>query len=164
LIVNGADRIGRSQGITLLLAGTLVTLGWMQGCGYDELIPPVPRNGRILTPRQVRDDDDQDNNTYIAGYGYYHSAYRSWYPYPFNWYHPDYGYYYGGQWNDAPFRGPVPVRSRPSGESLAELRDFVHTGARPAGWRSAGFGSDFGRFARGISRGGFGSAFHGFHS
>ena len=35
----------------------------------------------------------QENNTYIAGYGYYHSAYRTWYPYPFNWYYPDYGYY-----------------------------------------------------------------------
>lgn len=157
-------RIGRSQAIQLLFAGAVVTALALEGCGYDELKPPAPGNSRIVQARQLRDDDDQDNNTYVPGFGYYHSAYHSWYPYPFNWYYPDYGYYYGGEWNDNPYRGPVPPRSRPSGASLAEVHEFIHTGGKPAAWGNAGFRSTFGRFARGVSRGGFGSGFHGFHS
>jgi hypothetical protein len=156
--------IGRSQAITLLFAGTMVTSVMINGCYYDELQPPPPGNSRIVQARQLRDGDDQDNNTYVPGFGYYHSAFHAWYPYPFNWYYPDYGYYYGGGWNDAPFKGPVPPRSRPSGESLAEVHQFVRNGAKPAAWHNGSFGSTFSRFARGISRGGFGSGFHGMHS
>lgn len=157
--------ITRSKGITLLLAGTLATTIWQEGCTYDELQPPAPpRDSRIVGARQLRDDQDQDNNTYVPGFGYYHSAYHSWYPYPFNWYYPDYGYYYGGEWNDGPYKGSVPPRSRPSAESISEVHEFIRTGSKPGAWRNGSFKSTFGRFMRGVSRGGFGSGFHGFHS
>jgi len=32
------------------------------------------------------------NNTYVAGRGYWHAPYCSWYPYPYNFYRPSLGY------------------------------------------------------------------------
>jgi hypothetical protein len=141
----------------------MVTASWIQGCGYDEIRPPPPGNSRILLPGQVRDDEDLENNTYVPGFGYYHALDHRWYPYPFNWYYPQYGYYYGGGWNDRPYGGPVPERSRPSPQALAVERRFARTGSKPEEWRGGGFRSDFARFSRGISRGGFGGALHGMH-
>jgi hypothetical protein len=151
--------IKRSRGITLLLAGSLATtLG--QGCSR-EIVPPSPSgHAKVLQAWQLDDDQDQDNNTYVPGFGYYQSVYHTWFPYPMNWYYPGTGYYYGGSWNDEPFRGTVPVRSRPSATSLGEVHEFSRTGARPASWRAGTFTSTFGESLHGIFRGGFGRGFH----
>jgi hypothetical protein len=159
----GDDRFWRSSGISLLFAGAMVTASWIEGCGYDEIRPPQPTNSKILLPGQVKDDQDVDNNSYIPGYGYYHAIDHRWHPYPFNWYYPQYGYYYSGGWNDTPFRGSIPEKSRPSAGALAVEHRFARTGVRPEEWTGGGFRSSFERFSRGISRGGFGGAFHGIH-
>jgi uncharacterized membrane protein YgcG len=77
----------RSRRISLLLSGALAAgmLTSMTGCAQDD---------------QDQDPNQQPiaNNTFVQGRGYYHAGFHAWYPYPFNFFDPMRGYYYGGGW------------------------------------------------------------------
>ena len=75
----------KSAAVTLILSGSLLT-----GCEPDYNSPPSADN-TVYT-----------NNTYRAGFGYWHAPYGQWYPYPYNYYSPTMGYYHGGSWSSRP--------------------------------------------------------------
>ena len=81
-------------------------------------------------------DQPITNNTYVAGQGYWHAPYHSWFPYPYNYYRPGVGYYHGGIFSDAPESSPI-VQSFPARGGL------------------------FGGEHAGVSRGGFGGSARG---
>ena len=88
------------------------------------------------------------NNTYVSGRGYYHAPCHGWFEYPYNYYRPGFGYYHGGVYTPRPFVSDI-VASSPSVRST-----------------SGGIGREggAGRSSSGVTRGGFGSFFHGgFH-
>jgi len=148
----------RSVKITLLLSGALYTVAAPTGCRNDPA-PPPPTSDAVIG--QYREDQDQDNNSYVPGVGYYHSAYHTWYPYPFNWYYPRFGYYYGGGWHESPVRGAAPAKSRP----LAPLPRSQYSASRspsvPGAVAAARTGHASGpSHPVGISRGGFGGTGH----
>ncbi|MEO6003835.1 MAG: hypothetical protein ABIZ04_04785 [Opitutus sp.] len=139
----------RSRAIVLVLSGALATGLGPAGCNR----PPNVKDA-AAADQAAKDAPEQDNNTYTPGLGYYHSPFGAWYPFPFNFFQSGRGYFYGGNWHEQRFTGPVPMRSRPS----------------PAGWsaaRSAFRGSTGGNVSPGSStspssviRGGFGSSSH----
>src|ERR1044071_6753606 len=53
------------------------------------------------------------NNHHVMGVGYYHAAGLRWYPYPWNEYREDRGYYWDGAWHATPDQRMVPT-SAPS--------------------------------------------------
>ncbi|HZM06402.1 MAG TPA: hypothetical protein VFC44_25655 [Candidatus Saccharimonadales bacterium] len=115
----------KSAAVTLILSGSLLT-----GCDPN-------RNGIAPHNADSANDAPYTNNTYHAGYGYWHAPYRAWYPYPYNYYSPGLGYYHGGGWSSAPEESSVAASSslvRGAGERI--------TGARSSS---------------SITRGGFGS-------
>jgi len=119
-----------SQHVVLLFSGALVTTAGvvgLSGCSEQE-DPPPPLPGaqaKILTQDQLaqdlKDDKEEDNNSYVPGLGYYHAVHRSWYPYPFDYYYSGFGYYRGGYWNDFPSNGVIPTRSKPDWKSVTDI-------------------------------------------
>lgn len=114
--------------VTLVLSGALIS-----GCN----------NQSNQTSGGDWDYADQSvtNNTYVAGRGYYHAPYHAWYEYPYNYYRPGYGYYYGGLWNPARNESTV-VYSKP--------------GYSGSSGSSSHFSSSSSHSSSSISRGGFG--------
>ena len=78
------------------------------------------------------------NNHYVPGAGYYHAPFHAWYPFPYNAYSGNRGYYYGGTWNAYPHEHSV-AASQPStyGVNKATADHQAHHGAT----RRGGFGS-----------------------
>ncbi len=153
----------RSQSIFLLLSGALATTIGPAGCSDNQDPPPPPATGRTVAADQLRADQDQDNNSYVPGTGYYHSLYHTYYPYPFNWYSPGHGYYYAGGWQATPFAGLVPDHSRPTASTIASVQQSVRSGSSGGGWFTGGHGGSFSGSSvghSGISTGGFGSSAH----
>jgi hypothetical protein len=143
----------RSRQVTLLLSGALATLVVGPACRRR---PPPPPPQTMIERGEHRADQDQVNNSYVPGYGYYQSYYHRWYPYPFNWFVPDWGYYYGGDWHNRPFSGYAPMSSRPIFSSSSW---FGGGGGRSFFSSSSSPGSGFAGSS--VSRGGFGSTGHG---
>lgn len=143
----------------LLLSGALATGLGLSGCSDSN---PPPATGQAWNGAVLPDDDNQDqqNDSYVPGVGYYHSPFHAWYPFPFNIHRADRGYYYGGLWHTDPYGGLVPLTSRPSSVGWQLARSALRTsgGTRAAGGGISGF-SDFGGHASGsVVRGGFGSS------
>ncbi len=151
----------------LLLSGALATGLGLGGCS-DSNPPPAP--GQAWNGMALADDNNQDqqNNAYVPGLGYYHTPFHSWYPFPFNFHRPDRGYYYGGVWHPNSYVGPVPASSRPSAAGWMRARSLLgyHGGSGGAGSGGgfAGFSAFGGHASGSVTRGGFGSsaASHGF--
>lgn len=121
----------RSQSIVLLLSGALAATMGPAGCSLvdEDPEPPAPPPGTtVLNPDQLKDGEEQANNSYVPGVGYYHSYSHGWYPYPFNWFHPARGYYYGGAWHGSQFNGGVPASSRPSVTAYSTAREAMRSG------------------------------------
>ncbi len=120
----------RSTAVTLVISGALLA-----GCGNQS----NPNTGEWSSSDT---NAPITNNTYVAGQGYWHAPYHSWYPYPYNYYRPGFGYYYGGSYYDHPevssIHASTPLRSSFSG-SRAGIFGGEHVS---------------------ISRGGFGSSAH----
>jgi hypothetical protein len=140
----------------------------------------------VLAARQALADSNRDveNNSYLAGVGYYHAPFFAWYPHPFNFHDAIKGYYYGGGWHRDPFFNPSP-RSHPSAAgiaaALAQLPTMPPGGSSSwfgggsgghYGWGSGYYGGGSGYYGGGdyaggswgggsVSRGGFGSSGHG---
>jgi uncharacterized membrane protein YgcG len=153
----------RSKQIVLLFSGALATTAIPTGCSDGEPQPPEPSP---TTPQlsvaaaTSSDRKEQQNNSYVPGLGYYQSIYHSWFPYPFNYYYPDWGYYYGGNWNVASYPGRVPPTSVPTPDAYRRAREELTEGG--GGHFSRGYSHGFfsGFSSEGVSRGGFGSSFH----
>lgn len=124
----------------LLLSGALVAGLGTGGC-FSSHPPPVQGAGS-WDDGDPANDQDQKNNSYVPGLGYYHSAFHAWYPFPFDFHRDDRGYYYGGSWHPGPFAGVVPPVSRPSAAGWMAARSTM-----------AASGRSFGT----VSRGGFGA-------
>ena len=139
--VNIRFRLKRSKHISLVLSGALATGSWA-GCNSDpEETPPQPD--------PVSAQNTYTNNHYVgtgSHGGYYHAPYHSWFPYPYNYYSPDRGYFHGGNWTPEPNRSPI-AASKPS---PAAAQSF-NARANPAASAAKG-GS--------IARGGFGGSSH----
>ena len=169
----------RSSQITLLFSGALVTALGQSGCS-DSKQPPVPaydpRNPFVSEADAAADQNKTiPNNSYTPGLGYYHSFYHGWYPYPFNYYFPSFGYYWGGGWNALPLRGNIPASSVPSAAAYQRARNEFLYGtpyyqANGTGWNygswshgysSGGYGGGDGGGSSGLSFGGFGESGHG---
>ena len=130
----------RSRKIVLVLSGTLAT-GAFVGCqqSYDGTSAPA-----------VSESASYTNNHYMPGVGYYHAPYRGWYPYPYNYYAADRGFFHGGNWTSEPHQSPVTTsQPTPISAHAANVR------ASPVPGRSSAGKS------RSISRGGFGGSSHG---
>lgn len=155
-------KLRRSQTVVLLLGGALATTMGPAGCSSqddDNVPPPPPPNTGVVQAGQVQDNQDLDNNSYVPGIGYYHSPFHTWFPYPFNWYYPGRGYFYGGSWNPTGYSGVVPARSRPTSESLGAMRDFVRGSSSSSRTPTGGF-SGGGYHPGSVIRGGFGHSSH----
>lgn len=143
----------KSEQIVLLLSGALAA-----GFGLAAISDPNPSAGDWGGSAYDNENQDQQNNSYMPGVGYYHSPFHAWYPVSFNTHDPNRGYYYGGSWHAAPFAGIVPSSSRPSPAGWMSM----HLARGNSGYSggSGGFFSTLGHDFGSISRGGFGS--HGF--
>jgi hypothetical protein len=97
------------------------------------------------------------NNTYVAGRGYWHAPFYDWYPYPYNYFRPGYGYYHGGMYSSEPQLSTI-TSSAPRGSSSG----FFSGGSSGSGWSGGSHGSFSGSDGGGVSRGGFGGIGHGF--
>src|SRR6267154_3504591 len=56
------------------------------------------------------------NNHHVLGVGYYHAAAQQWFPYPWNEYREDRGYYWNGMWNTTPDQKMVLKSTPPMSE------------------------------------------------
>lgn len=151
-------------------------------------LPPVPVSGQ-LTEAQLKEQQGIADNSYFKGLGYYHAVHHGWFPYPFNWHSPGFGYYWNGRWNSSSYSGeriavsqPSPAAAaaaysvvsraheddlqRSSGSSGLAARSFTPAASRFSGG-TAGPASSLNHSSSGvlnsgaISRGGFGSSGHG---
>jgi hypothetical protein len=115
----------RSEKVVLVLSGAVASA--LAGCGgeSDERVKLSPDN--VYT-----------NNHYVHGAGYYHAPFHAWYPYPFNAFTPNRGYYYGGTWNASPDERAI-MASKPSPTAVSQAVTAHKTQA--AATRRGGFGS-----------------------
>jgi hypothetical protein len=160
--------------VTLLLFGALATgsIGLQSwGSKQPDWPQPMPNNPVVSQDqlaRDLRDDKEERNNSYVPGLGYYHSLYRTWYPYPFNYWYSGFGYYRGGDWYPDSWNGAVPPTSKPHWNTVTQVP------AGPAGYsyfHAHGFSTYGSSSESGISRGIFtsphssaeGHSFGGFH-
>src|SRR5258708_32033217 len=94
----------KSRHVRLMVTASL--LAPFSGCAPKQSAPPAPdpnQNWDYGSQGQTFDPNrDYENNTYIAGLGYYHAYHHWWYPYPWNYYMPGFGYYGGGGWGASP--------------------------------------------------------------
>jgi hypothetical protein len=118
----------RSKIVTLVLSGALLT-----GCQKKQAV------GAGADWTSEDSSEVLTNNTYRNGQ-YWHAPYHAWYPYPYNFFSPRYGYYHGGRYSQAPDQSGI-TASRPISTS----------GNRFASSPSS---------SRYVSRGGFGSSSH----
>ena len=125
--------------VTLVLSGALA--GGCNQRSQVQLETPDPQgtNVTVIT-----------NNTYVEGRGYYHAPFHAWFEYPYNYYRPGYGYYYGGNYSSRPYISDIFV-SRPSRS--------VSIGSFSSGGGSSHIGSA--AHSSSVSRGGFGGISHG---
>ena len=114
----------RSEKIVLVLSGAVASA--LVGCGQDDQLVKI-------SPDMV-----YTNNHYVPGAGYYHAPFHMWYPYPYNSYRADRGYYYGGMWNAYPDQRNI-AESKPSSYAVSKAtgEHKTHTSAT----RRGGFGS-----------------------
>ncbi len=87
----------RSAQVALVISGAILT-----GCsrtpnGWDS---DSVASSEVLT-----------NNTFVAGRGYYHAPYHSFFPYPYNFFLPGRGYYHGGNYSIAPDHNAISASS-----------------------------------------------------
>ncbi|HVU36445.1 MAG TPA: hypothetical protein VHE61_23605 [Opitutaceae bacterium] len=155
----------RTHSIVLALSGALATGLGVVGCSR-----PATDSAAWDTNDLQDNTRDQQNNAYVPGVGYYHTPFHAWYAYPFNYYFPGRGYFYGGFWHPAAFAGVIPPMSRPSPAGWMRARAAVRGLPRsdresaPSGLGFAGHGGGFhgssgGHAApasHGVIRGGFG--------
>lgn len=123
----------RSQRIVLVLSGALAAapMGCNRGPDWGE------DEEQALSPNST-----YTNNHYVRGAGYYHAPYHAWFPFPYNSYAPDRGYYHGGSWTPEPNKSST-MASQPSAETVRTAQ---------AAHRSAVSRGGFGRSSRsGIS-------------
>jgi hypothetical protein len=66
------------------------------------------------------------NNHYVAGRGYYHAPYHSWFPFPYNSYDASRGYYHGGQYTTGPHVSAI-TSSKPTVSSSAFSRSSTRS-------------------------------------
>jgi len=116
----------------LVLSGALTTAG-LTGC--DDGSPPPPA---------VSSDNTYTNNQYVSGAGYYHAPYHSWYPYRYNSYVPDRGFYYGGGWHPWADNSTI-SSSKPTPEAAHLANSKATSSGRSSGSTSrGGFGHSWG--------------------
>jgi hypothetical protein len=152
--------VKKSATIALALSGALATGAGLTSCSDPSPpVPPVPANSQWTDgDTVVKDQKDQQNNSYVPGIGYYHSAFHSWFPYPFNWYYPQRGYYYGGSWHRDAYAGEPPPHSRPSSAGWTYARSTLRSfSSETAGAHGAPGEAGF----HSVIRGGFGHSFGG---
>ena len=115
----------RSEQIVLVLSGAVASA--LAGCGRDsdELVKLSP-------------DIVYTNNHYVPGAGYYHAPFHMWYPYPYNSFWPNRGYYYGGTWNAYPDERRI-AESKPS--TYAVNKATVEHKTHASTTRRGGFGT-----------------------
>jgi hypothetical protein len=111
----------RSQTVVLVLSGAI-----MAGCGKPR--ENAGSSGSWSTNDLVR-AQSVTNDTYIERRGYYHAPYHAFFPYPYNYYNPLFGYYHGGRYTPAPEQAGVtaspPGRSYYAAEQNA--KESSHT-------------------------------------
>lgn len=179
--------VKRSKQITLVLSGAMAA--WPLGCEPQYApqnvqqvrqppplpAPPIAQSGFLTTDEiasQISTNNVYTNNQYIPRVGYYHAPFNSWYPYPYNYFSPGYGYFHGGTWALQPHAGGA-MSSMPSTPAVARARDDAANKRSSSGSGSTGFrslssgGSSTSSGSRsstsstsssGTSRGGFGSS------
>ena len=113
----------RSRQVILVLSGALAS-GGLTGCQQE---PPPPVADAENTRTNVNPENTYTNDHYVPNLGYYHAPYRSWYPFPYNYYDPAQGYYYGGRWNRQRDQSTV-TTSRPTPEAA----NLVNAKAAPS--------------------------------
>jgi len=131
-------KMKRSTAVTLVISGALLA-GCDDHCNF----------GGCSSRAGTGTNASISNNTYLPGHGYWHAPYHDWYPYPYNYYRPGFGYYYGGGYYDRPEASSITASSPP-------LSSFSGS----SGWTSGGGTSDGGHSSS-VSRGGFGGSAHG---
>ena len=122
----------KSSVVVLVISGALLT-----GCDSSDHASDNFSSGA--------DSETYTNNHHVAGRGYYHAPYHAWYPFPYNYYDPARGYYYGGSYKSVPLVSAI-TASRPAMRSSASS-SFGSSSTRSSSPSSSS-----------ISRGGFGSS------
>ena len=85
----------KSNHIVLVISGA-AALSLTTGCDRPNYNNSYQPRAAQAAEQWVEDTQSYTNNQYVPGQGYYHSAARSWYPYPYNHYVPGQGFYSGG--------------------------------------------------------------------
>lgn len=106
----------RSQHVTLVLSTALSASLWGTGCRRQGPTPPVPQSYDPVF--EVSTNLVYTNNHYIRNVGYYHAPYGGWFPYPYNFFHPSWGYYGGGLWR--PNRFDLPIQQSSPNKGMAD--------------------------------------------
>lgn len=135
----------RSAVVTLVISGALLA-------GCDDK-PAYNQSAYNSGDWSSNTNSAITNNTYVAGQGYWHAPYHAWYPYPYNYFRPGFGYYYGGRYYDHPDLNPI---------GASTPRSFTSSGTRVgSGYTGAGSSeSSSGGSHSSVARGGFGGSAH----
>ena len=80
--------------VTAGLLGLPVAFG-LSGCAREEKLLVEP------TPPVVNAEQSYPNNYFLPGAGYYHAPFHAWYPFPYNHYVGNRGWYRGGSWRSS---------------------------------------------------------------
>jgi len=102
---------------------------------------------RLAGMSVVKHGVEYPNNFHVLGVGYYHAASRVWYPYAWNEYREDRGYYWNRTWNLVPDQRMV-LKSVPLPGEVDRVNEV---------WRQAG-PSRITSFWNTVEREGFGTA------
>ncbi|MBI2948326.1 MAG: hypothetical protein HYY23_11835 [Verrucomicrobia bacterium] len=122
----------RSRTIQLWLIGTAAGAA-LAGCGQkrENLGPPISS------------ENTYTNNQYVHGAGYYHAPFHGWFPFPYNHFVPNQGYYHGGQWAQHPHQSAL-TASRPTAQAAQFAQAQRATSQSASGTRRSGFGRSSG--------------------
>lgn len=105
----------RSAQVLLVISGAILT-----GCGRNTTRWDDPaESSEVLT-----------NNAYVAGHGYYHAPYHSFYPFPYNYYTPGRGYYHGGTYTLEPNQSGIAASSPTRAISSSSRGGFARSSTR----------------------------------
>jgi hypothetical protein len=93
--------------IGVLIVSIAVLTGWQ-------------RRRKLARLSVVKSGVDYPNNHHVLGVGYFHAASGLWYPYPWNEYRENRGYYWNGIWNRDPDQRMV-LKSMPTASEVERV-------------------------------------------
>lgn len=125
----------KPQSIIIALIGA----GVAGGAALNSFNRPPARSYASSSYRPAAARRSYQTDEYVSGLGYFHAPYRAFYPYRFNYYDPNRGYFHGGLWTPQPMQTLI-SSAMPADEWLQaqQQRSYASSG-------SSYHGSSFGR-------------------